>query len=159
MTASDPLREALSDEDKLRTLATWFDHFDDWREATNKIAPGIAEYREVQADLRRIADGLALRAALAAQPETPDLDAAWAEAEAALPEGWALWGVRFRAPSTRHSRPRGQWEAWAGPIPVEGEPVMWPRPLRGLSGYSADGPAVALGKLTTVLVALREPQP
>ena len=45
----------MSDADKLRTLATWFDHFDDWREATRKIAPGIAEYREVQTDLRRIA--------------------------------------------------------------------------------------------------------
>ncbi len=50
---------AAQDAEKLRVLATWFDDFDDWREATGKIAPGIAEYREVQSDLRRIADNLA----------------------------------------------------------------------------------------------------
>ena len=47
---SEPLtaeEEAWSDADKLRTLATWFDHFDNRR--------SIAEYREVQTDLRRIA--------------------------------------------------------------------------------------------------------
>jgi len=49
----------MTDADKLLTLATWFDNFDDWREATNRIAPGIAEYRDVQADLRRIAATLA----------------------------------------------------------------------------------------------------
>lgn len=60
MTDDTRTPEALtSDAAKLRTLATWFDKFDDWREATNKIAPGIAEYREVQSDLRRIADALA----------------------------------------------------------------------------------------------------
>jgi hypothetical protein len=48
----------LTDAEKLRVLATWFDNFDDWREATAKIAPGISEYREVQRDLRRIATTL-----------------------------------------------------------------------------------------------------
>jgi len=50
--------QVFDDAAKLRTLATWFDHFDDWREKTGRIAPGIAEYREVQDDLRHIADGL-----------------------------------------------------------------------------------------------------
>jgi hypothetical protein len=54
----------MGDADKLRVLATWFDDFDDWREKTGKIAPGIAEYREVQGDLRRMAANLDLHAAL-----------------------------------------------------------------------------------------------
>lgn len=54
-----PTQPAEDDAAKLRVLATWFDNFDDWREATAKIAPGIAEYREVQQDLRRIADYIA----------------------------------------------------------------------------------------------------
>jgi hypothetical protein len=37
----------------------------------------------------------------------PGLDLAWASVEAALPAGWVIWGLKFRA--------RGQWEAWAGP--------------------------------------------
>jgi hypothetical protein len=54
----------LTDAEKLRVLATWFDNFDDWREATAKIDPGISEYRDVQRDLRRIAATLdAARAA------------------------------------------------------------------------------------------------
>ena len=51
-----------ADAEKLRVLATWFDHFDDWREATGKIAPGITDYREVQDDLRRIAAALSVPA-------------------------------------------------------------------------------------------------
>ena len=52
---ADRVTRAEADGDKLRTLATWFDDFDDWREATGKIAPGITDYREVQGDLRRMA--------------------------------------------------------------------------------------------------------
>ena len=52
---ADRVTLAEADGDKLRTLATWFDDFDDWREATGKIAPGITDYREVQGDLRRMA--------------------------------------------------------------------------------------------------------
>jgi len=47
-----------TDAEKLRMLATWFDHFDDWREATKRIAPGISDYRDVQNDLRRMADAI-----------------------------------------------------------------------------------------------------
>lgn len=87
-----------------------------------------------------------------------ELDAAWAEVEAALPEGWLLWGVRFRAPSAKLSRPRGQYEAWAGPLGLREAPP-WPRPSRGLSGYSADTPATALRALARRLAAHEEARP
>jgi hypothetical protein len=30
-----------TDAEKLRMLATWFDHFDDWREATKRIVDAV----------------------------------------------------------------------------------------------------------------------
>ena len=89
-------------------------------------------------------------AIFAALPDTDSLDAAWAEAEAALPEGWLLWGVRFRAPAP--SRKTGQYEAWAGPVGLT-DAAPWPRPSRGLSGYSASTPATALRALAARLKA------
>jgi hypothetical protein len=80
----------------------------------------------------------------------PGLDAAWAEAEAALPEGWALFGV---------SRPGDAEKYWAsatGPV-VKGRCNMdrehedYPRE----NGYG-DTPAAALIALAA---RLRENRP
>jgi hypothetical protein len=66
--------------------------------------------------------------------DLPDsLDAAWAEAEAALPEGWALQVAKDRAD--------GQAEAMAGPIEFSWPPhvvrVFGPTPAAALRALAA----------------------
>lgn len=93
----------LSDAEKLRTLATWFDNFDDWREATGKIAPGIAEYREVQEDLRRIAEALAAEPAASGETDADGYATASAGAlVGAIAEG--LHRAMCYGPATLHNR-------------------------------------------------------
>lgn len=67
----------------------------------------------------------------AQEPPAPSLDAAWAEAEAALPEGWAIDRVYWRDDIT--------WSAWAANTTGGG--------LRG----DGDTPAAALRALAAVL--------
>jgi hypothetical protein len=94
---------------------------------------------------RGFKDGRKSARSSSAPAELPELDAAWKEAEEALPEGWALWGVRWRSPNAK-SRPKGQYEAWAGQIKEH---------RAGASGYSADTPAAALRALAAKLMENR----
>lgn len=70
-----------------------------------------------------------------------DLAAAWAEAEAALPEGWRLYGVQYTGDEPWSLR---VWRAWAGLVPY-GEDE---NPYRASVGYT---PAAALRALAAKL--------
>jgi hypothetical protein len=70
-----PATEApLTDPEKLRVLALWFDTYDDRPEIAKKLLDDEAHDRsEVQRDLRRIADGLE-RSAASPERVAPPLD-------------------------------------------------------------------------------------
>lgn len=104
-----------------------------------KCDPGAA--RSVH-DPRCIAARSALRAdldAIVTAARAEGLDAAWAEVERLLPEGWWLGGVQ---------RYGGRWAAAAwGPAPE------WPR-----CHAEADDPIIALRNLALALAARRTPE-
>ncbi|MES2210925.1 MAG: hypothetical protein V4515_12205 [Chloroflexota bacterium] len=78
----------------------------------------------------------------AVEPSIPSLDAAWAKAEEALPEGWAinmLWGTITE----------DRWAASAGPFPSDTTHTMLHRAAGGPT------PAAALNALAEKLEADR----
>ena len=85
-----------------------------------------------------------------------ELDAAWAEAEAALPEGWVLCDLDLRLPSGATLKPFWGAEAtlivdgsWAGSFTrVDGVPIADEE--NGMEGTGAT-PAIALRSLTANL--------
>jgi hypothetical protein len=92
-------------------------------------------------DLETMVDALMEHAALASTA-TPNLDAAWKVAEAALPEGWLLGSV------ARSAAYRGSWVAWATMTLTPAAPPSWYD--RNTSGFG-DTPAAALHALTARL--------
>jgi hypothetical protein len=71
---------------------------------------------------RNMEAALALLPALARIGDVDDLDVAWAEAEAALPEGWAIEGIygdnRDDWTATAWNEPHAEYDRGHGPTPV-----------------------------------------
>ena len=113
-------------------------------EATN-TGGSLAVFRSMESELVEAIDRA--RATLR-PPVTDSLDAAWAEAEAALPEGWTLGGVQ-------RSNQRGQTKrqayistAWGGILAGQTAVLATPRGRRIAYG---DTPAAALRALAAKL--------
>ena len=132
----DLLREAL---ERVGQIAEWI--ATDIEAQTHGVGTTRAEWRKAANEIIDI-----IEAALQASPAP--LDAAWAEAEAALPEGWRIEMVA--------SWTRGEWRATAVPTPPNkrvGRGTMW-------LGKSADGPTpvAALHALAARLQSTEEPR-
>ena len=97
---------------------------------------GVATLRDIAREIEKEAAALS-----ASSASSPELDAAWAEAEAALPKGWRLYSVGVNDPG-------GPWTGIAG---VERD--------EGVNPFLAIGtgptPAAALRALAAALAAAR----
>jgi hypothetical protein len=143
----------VEDWQKLIVLAAWFDMWD--RPETDRQAilddPRNPGRNDVQRDLRRIAAALRspsdpLRSA---SRTVGELDAAWAEAEAALPEHDVIKRLERRE--------TGEWDVWTGvPDPYSPTADYGYGPGKGDGGWGGDWakgetPAAALRALAAHL--------